>query len=588
MGKTFSPELIEEIKDRNNIGEVISAYTHLEKKGTSLKGLCPFHREKTPSFSVLESKQMFHCFGCGKGGNVVNFIMLAEHLEYYDALAFLADRAGIEVPEYDPGGEDKAKLRQDMLAANKIAARYYFQELKASPEAINYLVKRGIAPNIVKKFGLGYAPERNGLHEHLKSSGVSEAVAVASGLTQKGKDGNTYDRFRNRIIFPIFDIVGNVIAFGGRVMDNTLPKYINSPETQIYTKGKHLYGLNFARKSGSKRVIIVEGYMDCIALNQKGIEWTVASLGTSMTENQGKLLKKYFDEVIICYDADAAGQNATIRGLDILARLGCRVKVLRIPETKDPDEYMRSHSVEEFIDLIAVSKNLVQYKVELLANDKDLDDLDTKTQFLKGLAKIVGQLEGTLERDVYINEFSREYDISRNVFAGAVDELVNGRKPVPIIIDTKKYQQGRNKNPDTYKKLDKNEKLLILLLCQDITALKKITEENDPDIFSLKCNRETAKLVWEGSINSWESLLDKVGLEEAGEYSGIMVNWLSPENSLEACVELAEKLQEFKYERKRLKILKQLEQRDISEEEKLELREQLNKLLKIREKRQLK
>lgn len=279
----------------------------------------PFSQKKTPSFSVLTDRQIFKCFGCGKGGNVVHFIQMAEGLEYWDAVEFLGDKLGIKL-ERNKGNNstDQSKMRQDVMAINKEAARFFFSQLTQSREGISNILPKGIFPETVKSFGLGFAKDDfHALIDHFKARDVSEKMLVTAGLVIPTKNDGYCDKFRNKVMFPIFDVLGNVVAFGGRVLDDSKPKYINSPETPVYTKGRHLYGLNFARKAESKRVIIVEGYMDCIALHQHGIKWVVAALGTALTMDQARLLKKYYDEVITCFDADSAGQTAALRGLDI-------------------------------------------------------------------------------------------------------------------------------------------------------------------------------------------------------------------------------------------------------------------------------
>jgi DNA primase len=344
MFNRYPEEIVEEVRTANDIVDVVSEYVKLDKKGKDYFGLCPFHKEKTPSFSVAPNKQIFYCFGCGKGGNVFQFIMNAENLDYIEAVRLLADRARIQLPEGNDEEEAaKAKVRQTLMNINLQAARYFYETLRShrGDAAREYLKKRGITENTVKKFGIGYSSEdRADLYKYLANKGFEKTDLLKSGLVLQGNSGNCHDRFYGRVMFPIFDIRGNVIAFGGRVMDNTTPKYVNSPETPVYHKGRHLYALNFAKNSGEKRLIIVEGYMDVISLHQSGIINTVASLGTALTENQGRLLRKYAEEIVISYDADTAGQSATLRGLDILGYMGSTVKVLTVPDGKDPDEFI--------------------------------------------------------------------------------------------------------------------------------------------------------------------------------------------------------------------------------------------------------
>jgi len=352
----YPEQIIEEVRLRNDIVEVVSGYVKLEKKGRSYWGLCPFHNEKTPSFSVEPNKQFFYCFGCNKGGSVIHFIMNIENLEFVEALKFLADRAGIALPETeDPQEREKAEQRKVILEINRQAARFYFRSLagKDGLKAQNYLKKRGLLAKTIKQFGLGYAPaEWDGLTRELLKQHFPADLLIKSGLSIRAKSGELVDRFRDRIMFPIFDIRGNIVGFGGRVLDGSMPKYMNSPDTPVYNKSRELYGLNYARMSPSKRLLIVEGYMDVISLHQAGIDFAVASLGTALTRMQAWILKKYSEEVIIAYDSDSAGQAATMRGLDILEETGCNVKVLILPEGKDPDEYIRIHGPDKFKNLI--------------------------------------------------------------------------------------------------------------------------------------------------------------------------------------------------------------------------------------------
>ena len=322
----YPEQVIEEVRLRNDIIEVVSGYVKLERKGRSYWGLCPFHSEKTPSFHVEPNKQFFYCFGCNKGGSVIQFIMNIENLEFVDALKLLADRAGIALPESeDPKERERARRRKKIIELNRLAARFFFSSLAGDNglEARNYLYRRGLSDKTIRKFGLGYSPAGwDELTRMLLENKYPESLLLESGLSVRSKSGELIDRFRGRIMFPIFNIRGNIIGFGGRVLDGSMPKYMNSPDTPVYNKSRELYGLNYARTSPSKRLLIVEGYMDVISLHQAGIDFAVASLGTALTKMQGWILKKYSEEVIIAYDSDAAGRAATLRGLEILRKPG--------------------------------------------------------------------------------------------------------------------------------------------------------------------------------------------------------------------------------------------------------------------------
>ncbi len=482
---------IDEIIERNDIVSVVREYVKLTRKGGNEWGLCPFHQEKTPSFSVNESKQIFKCFGCGKGGNVIHFIMLAESLDYVGAIEFLANRVGIRL-RYDGTGPDdeKLKLKNDILSVNKTAARFFYENLKRSQVAQAYFQRRGIPVEIVKKFGLGFANDSwNDLLKHCSEGAlaVKPEFMLQAGLVLKSEEKERYyDRFRNRVMFPIFDVSGNVIAFGGRVLDDSKPKYLNSPENPAYSKGYHLYGLNFARKANSKRVIIVEGYMDCIALHQKGICWAVASLGTALTQNQARLLKRYFDEVLIGYDADGAGQNATIRGLDILAAQGLRVKVLDLSTVdgtvKDPDEFLRKHTADDFMQVVDKAKSLVTFKIEKLAQEFPPTDSASKVEFLNRAATVIAKEPTASARAHYIQEVCTTYGGNQAAMAQDVTGILEGKSPQAlqeakkVALAPKTVRPGDSPAPTRSKselELDKLEKRLVLCLADSVKDLLK-------------------------------------------------------------------------------------------------------------------
>ncbi len=417
-GKYYSEDIIVEVLNRNDIIDVVSDYVKIKRKGKDYFGLCPFHNEKTPSFSVVPAKQIFYCFGCGKGGNSINFIKNIENLDYIDSIKFLADKASMVLPESNnPRELEKQKKSKTLLEINNLAAKYYYNMLKTEQSLIarKYFSERGLSIEIIKKFGLGYAnAEWNSLVQHLILKGYKENDMVDAGLVIRHAKGTYYDRFRNRIIFPIIDVRNRVIAFGGRIIDGDGPKYLNSPETQIYNKRMHLYGMNIAKNTKEENIIIVEGYMDCIALHQANITNVVASLGTALTIGQGKLLKKNVNEIIIAYDSDSAGKKAVIRGLDLLAKIDCSVKVLLVEGFKDPDDYIKNRGSKQFKLLIKNSMPLVEYKVMLLKKEYNIKTTDGKIKFLHGVAKAITQVSNALEREMYVKKVASTYDISEN------------------------------------------------------------------------------------------------------------------------------------------------------------------------------
>jgi len=495
----YPPELIEEVRLRNDIVDVVSGYIKLERKGKTYFGLCPFHSEKTPSFSVEPVKQFFYCFGCNKGGSVIQFIMEIEHLDFPDALRFLADRAGITLPESDePAERENARQRKKILEINKQAARYFFSLLAGSNgyRALEYLKKRGLSDRIIRRFGLGLSPAGwSELTDYFINNGVSPDLLLASGLSIKSAKGNLVDRFRNRIMFPIFDIRGDIIGFGGRVLDDSQPKYMNSPDTPVYNKSRELYGLNFARKSKSRKLLIVEGYMDVISLHQAGIDYAVASLGTSLTQMQAWILKKYADEVIISYDADTAGQAATLRGLEILEKAGCHTKVLVIPEGKDPDEYVRKYGPEKFKNLIEGALSLLDYKIRVQKGTHNSDTIEDKLKLLNSIADILAAHENSIERELYAKSYAEQYGISLESLRTEILRRMRRRE----VSREKRIVQG-SYAPDLSQidsRYGELEYMLLVLLCNENRLYRTVSSKYSLESFRDMGARKTAERLYE-------------------------------------------------------------------------------------------
>ena len=403
----YSEELIEEIRTNNDIVDVISQYVILKRSGRNFFGLCPFHKEKSPSFSVSPDKQIFHCFGCGVGGNVIHFVSKIENLDFKDTLELLANRANIELPTLSNSEDDKkAMLKAKVYQINEEAAKFYHENLYklTSKQAQEYIKKRKLDNRTLKSFLIGYSGNFDELYRLLKSKGFKEEEILASSLVNKTDDGKYIDRFRKRLMFPIQDTRGRVIAFGGRVLDDSKPKYINSPENIVYSKGKQLFGLNVAKKGDTKRLIIVEGYMDAISLYQRGITNVVASLGTALTEQQGWLLRKNCEQVIIGYDADGAGQAATLRGLEILQNMGCDMRILQIYGAKDPDEFVIKYGPERFLKCVDSAISLVEFKIKILKQGLNLENTNDKIKFLNQIAKILANVDNNIEKEIYIEK----------------------------------------------------------------------------------------------------------------------------------------------------------------------------------------
>lgn len=566
-------ELIEEIRASNDIVDVVSEYVGLEKKGKDFFGLCPFHKERTPSFSVVPAKQIFYCFGCGRGGNVIHFIMGIENLEYIESVRLLAERSRIQIPEGKDGQDaERAKLKQDIFNINKVAARFFFNCLNSEKgkEAGLYLKKRGVSQEIIKKFGIGFSPtDWESLYRHLKDKGFDDRIILQSGLVLPGKKGGYYDRFRGRIMFPIFDVRGNVVGFGGRVTDSTLPKYINSPETAVYNKGRTLYGLNFAKNAGENALIIVEGYMDVISLHQYGIINSVASLGTALTESQGRLIKKYAEEIFICYDADSAGQSATLRGLELLNDIGCNVKVLIIPDGKDPDEFIRRNGGKAFRELIEKSVSLLDYKVGLLEKQTNINTTEGKIVFLNRVADLLAKLGNDVEREMYAKKIAGEYGVTADSLYSQVLRRTKPRISIKREILNRsdfKASGKEDSGANTDKKLISDERLILVLLSLDNSIYKKISDKIGPEMFTDSHNKQIAELMFkklkENRPVEPGELLNMAEKEYTGEFSRIISEHSGCDDILKAILGKIKDINAYKTEKRLREISEILDKQD--------------------------
>jgi len=565
MHSNFSEETIEEVRNANDIVQVVSEYVKLEKKGRNFFGLCPFHSEKTPSFSVAPGKQIYYCFGCGKGGNVVHFIMEIEKVEFVDAIRQLAERARISLSEGNDVEEiKKEKRRKGIIKLNTEAAKYFFANLQKAPnKGMDFVKKRGLSPQIIKRFGLGYSSDEwDALYKYLIAKGFAEDDIQESGMILTNKKGGYYDRFRGRFIFPIFDVAGKVIAFGGRVLDDSMPKYMNSPEHLGFSKSRNLYGLNFAKKSGGKQLIIVEGYMDVISLHQFGITNVVASLGTALTEGQGRLLKRYCEEVVIAYDADTAGQAATMRGMDILDNIGCPLKILRVPAGKDPDEYIRAQGVESFSKLIKHADSLVDYKISSLRMQIKTESVESKIMFLNKVADILSKVGNLVEREMYVKKICEEYRITNEALN---TEIFKRTKPKGTyrkrkdISEEKFEKELKNDNDD---KLIKTEKLLLAFLCVDNSTYKIVERRIKCEDFTDDINKNAAKYVF-GRLSANKDvfpadLLEKVDSSSIQEYAAIFEKNCEFEDSIKAVEDILSTIENIKLDSRKNSILDML------------------------------
>lgn len=503
----FSDDLIEEIRVKNDIVDVIGGYVNLKKKGSSYFGLCPFHNEKTPSFSVSPGKQMYYCFGCGAGGNVITFIMEYENYNFIEAIGLLADRAGMELPkmEYSREAQEQARKKEELLLINKEAAKYYYFGLKSERGAAarDYLSGRGISKEMIRHFGLGFSDRFGaGLYTYLKNKGYGDEVLHASGLFNVDEKNGMYDKFWNRVIFPIMDVNNKVIGFGGRVMGEGKPKYLNSPETQIFDKSRNLYGLHVARTSRKKNLIICEGYMDVISMHQAGFTNAVASLGTALTALQAGLLKRYTDEVLVIYDSDGAGIKAALRAIPILSGVGLHTKVVNLNPCKDPDEFIKKMGAEAFDERLEAAENSFLYTVRMMEADYDLKDPQGKTDFMNQTAAKLLSFTDELERGNYIDAVAAKYYVNREDLAKLVNRVAlkgMGRTETP------KPRSGLAKKPKKADGREQSQRLMLTWITSYPELLSEISRYITPEDFTTDLYRQVAGMIYEqgkaGRIN---------------------------------------------------------------------------------------
>lgn len=492
----FPESFLQELKMRNDITEVVSSYVNLKRRGRNMVGLCPFHGEKTPSFNVYTENGSFYCFGCGVGGDVITFEMKIENLDYVDAVKALAQRAGMEMPEngYD---DSLSKLRNRVFEANREAARFYHSTLysQAGKNGLEYFYSRGLTDRTIRRFGLGFADDNwTSLCTYLKGKGFKDSELVAANLAVQRRNGNgIYDRFTNRVMFPIIDLRGNVIAFGGRIMTDEKPKYLNTSDTPVFKKSANLFSLNNAKNSGTRTLILCEGYMDVIAVNQAGFSNAVATLGTALTSEQAVLMKRYADEVIICYDADEAGQKATARAIPILRNSGLVVRVLTIPSGKDPDEFIRSKGKDgplAFKALLEKSGNDIEYRIQKLKQEHNIKTTDGKVAFLEAVSKVIAAISSPIERDVYASKISAEMNVDKNAFMQQISRHTRkaygeSRKQEARKIQTELSRRNDKINTDHYKKPRSSsaEEALVVYLINNPDSAKEISSKLKPEQF---------------------------------------------------------------------------------------------------------
>ena len=529
----YSDDIIEEVRQKNDIVDVVSQYVKLTRKGSSYFGLCPFHNEKTPSFSVTPGKQMYYCFGCGAGGNVFNFIMEYENYTFGEALKHLADRAGVELPqiEYSKEVREKAQERAELLEINKQAAQYFYYQLRTekSAQGYQYLTGRGLSEETMRKFGRGYSDKfGGGLYQFLKSKGYGDDRLRESGLFNVDERHGMYDKFWNRVIFPIMDVNNRVIGFGGRVRGDGKPKYLNSPETKIFDKSRNLYGLNVARTTRRKYLILCEGYMDVISMHQAGFTNAVASLGTALTSGHASLLKRYTQEVLLLYDSDEAGVRAALRAIPILREAGVNSRVVNLRPYKDPDEFIKNLGAEAFEERLEQASDSFMFRVSIAESEFPMEEPQGQNRFFERCAEMLLELKDELERNLYIEaivkKYRGQYGISVEDLRKRVNTLALKGTPAERRIQPKKSQEGAPKKKKDSAS-DQAQKLMLTWIVTYPKIFDKVAQYLTPEDFVVPLYREVARMLFsqreEGEVNPARLLNSFTDSEEQREVASL-------------------------------------------------------------------
>ena len=586
----YSEEILNEVRQSNDIVDVISQYVHLKRSGRNYFGLCPFHNEKSPSFSVSPDKQIFHCFGCGVGGNVITFVSQIEGLNFVETVQMLAERANIQLPTLQNNGDTQREILKDKVyKVNEFTAEYYHQNLykPQAKMAQEYVKKRQLTNETLKSFRIGFSGKFDELYQELKKQGFQEQEILESGLVNKNERGQYIDRYRNRLMFPICDARGRVIAFGGRVLDDSKPKYINSPENVVYSKGRHLFGLNVAKKGDTKKILIVEGYMDVISLHQRGITNVVASLGTALTEQQGWLLRKNSEQIILSFDSDEAGIKAKLRSIEILQNMGCDLRVLQLEGAKDPDEYILKYGNMRFQNAVDKAFSVVEFKVKILKKELDLDNTNDKIKFLNEIAKLISKIDNTMEREVYIEKIAKEYDISKEAIYAEVNKLTYKNDKSEKILE-------RPKPVITHKKVEVQEvspiikrrenTIISILLSGELSVFEIIKQNIKAEDFQDGINREIAKKLYEefekGNSNI-NAILDKMNEEEQNHITEILADDYELDDIEKAIDDVMQSYEKERLVNRKIEIIEKLESNNetIDQEEKNKLEKELTDII---------
>ena len=595
----YSDEILNEVRENSDIVEVISQYVHLKRSGRNYFGLCPFHNEKSPSFSVSPDKQIFHCFGCGVGGNVFTFISKIEGIGFKEAIENLADRAGIVLPK-STNNEDsrKEELKSKVYKVNNFTADYYHKRLykPESKAGQEYVKQRKLTNETLESYNLGFSGNYDELYKILRKEGFNDEEILESGLVKKNEHGQYVDFYRDRFMIPILDVRNRVIAFGGRVLgDAKRFKYLNSPENIVYSKGKHLFGLNVAKRYDHKKLLIVEGYMDAISLHQRGITNVVAALGTALTTNQGWLLRRNAEQVILGFDADGAGQNAIMRAMEVMQNMGCDMRVLQMTGAKDPDEFIIKYGSARFQKLMNEAISLLEFRVKVLEQNLDLEVASDKVKFLNEIAKLIAKIDNTIEQEIYIEKLSKGYNISKEAIFGQVNKLQyssrtqtnNLEKPKPVVIHKKETKVDNNVSEEIIKR----ENTIISILINNPENFQMIKEHMKIEDFKYDLNIKIVKALYE-ELEKEDSnislVLDKIEGEEIKNHlTAIMAEdyGISDSNDTKAIEDILRKYEREKLEKRRDELIS-LSSTETDAVKRKELGKELNdiilKLVKIK------
>lgn len=561
----FSDDFIQQIRDNNDIESVIGSYIDLKRRGKNLVGLCPFHNEKTPSFTVYPETASYYCFGCGAGGEVINFIRNIENLDFIESVKLLADRAGLKIPETDGYDDAVAKMRRRIYEANREAARFYHETLftDKGKQQLDYLLGRGVSPKMIKHFGLGAAPDDwHALEDYLKNKGFTRVELMAANLLRMSeKNGKRYyyDAFRAKVMYPVIDLRGNVVAFGGRVLDNSKPKYINTSDTLVYKKSNELFALNFAKNGNDRKLILCEGYMDVIALHQAGYENAVAGLGTALTPEQVSLISRYADEVALCYDSDEAGQKAVRAAMTLFSKTGVKVKVIRLDGGKDPDEIIKTHGKERFAKLLDKADNDTEYKLSKLREKYIVQTDDGKLNFLREAVKVLAFCD-SIERDVYAMRLSDELNVGKDAIIQQINEVrrkENYRKNKAELSTAQKKVQTLDVAADPQRlkniRAAKAEDTILVSLLNNASFYKNLKDRLSKDVFVTPVNKHLLEIIIK-RLEDQEStdishLSQYLTSEEVSVVARLLANQAMVSNTLKECEDCLSVLEEEKRKR---------------------------------------